>query len=179
MLFGHGRVSERVHLLATFFVAFGTTLSAFWILALNSWMQSPTGHEVVNGEFHVLSWLDVIFNPSFPYRLTHMLLASALTVAFLLGGISAWQVLRDAVNSSTARVMRVALTLAALLIPLQIFVGDLHGLNDRLTIWQAASSAAALKVILIGVLISVPAIAGYTIFSYWVFRGKAGELKYA
>ena len=129
MLFGHGRVSERIHLMATFLVAFGTTLSAFWILALNSWMQTPTGHEVVNGEFHVLSWLDVIFNPSFPYRLTHMLLASALTVAFLLAGISAWQVLRSAVNASTARVMRVALTLAALLIPLQIFVGDEHGLN--------------------------------------------------
>ncbi len=129
MLFGHGRVSERVHLLATFFVAFGTTLSAFWILALNSWMQTPAGHEVVNGEFHVLSWVDVIFNPSFPYRLTHMLLASALTVAFLLAGISAWQVLRGAVNASTAKALRVGLTLAALLIPCQIFVGDLHGLN--------------------------------------------------
>jgi cytochrome d ubiquinol oxidase subunit I len=129
MLFGHGRVSERMHLMATCFVAFGTTLSAFWILALNSWMQTPAGHEVVNGEFHVQSWLDVIFNPSFPYRLSHMLLASALTVAFLLAGISAWQVLRGAVNAATARVLRVGLTLAALLIPLQIFVGDLHGLN--------------------------------------------------
>ncbi len=129
MLFGHGRVSERIHLMATFFVAFGTTLSAFWILALNSWMQTPTGHEVVNGEFHVLDWWQVIFNPSFPYRLTHMLLASALTVAFLLAGLSAWQVLRDAINASTAKVLRVGLTLAAGLIPLQIFVGDLHGLN--------------------------------------------------
>ena len=129
MLFGHGRVSERIHLLATFFVAFGTTLSAFWILALNSWMQTPAGHEVVNGEFHVLSWFDVIFNPSFPYRLTHMLLASALTVGFLLAGISAWQVLRGAVNAATGKVLRVGLTLAALLVPVQIFVGDLHGLN--------------------------------------------------
>jgi cytochrome bd ubiquinol oxidase subunit I len=129
MLFGHGRVSERVHLMATFFVAFGTTLSAFWILALNSWMQTPGGHEVVNGEFHVRDWWQVIFNPSFPYRLTHMLLASALTVAFLLAGLSAWQVLRGAANASTGRVLRVGLTLAALLIPLQIFVGDLHGLN--------------------------------------------------
>ena len=129
MLFGHGRVSERIHLMATFFVAFGTTLSAFWILALNSWMQTPTGFEVVNGEFHVLSWVDVVFNPSFPYRLAHMLLASALTVAFLLAGVSAWQVLRGAVNTATARVLRVGLTLGALLIPLQIFVGDLHGLN--------------------------------------------------
>ena len=129
MLFGHGRVGERVHLIATFLVAFGTTLSAFWILALNSWMQTPTGHEIVNGEFHVRSWIDVIFNPSFPYRFTHVLLASALTVAFLLSGISAWQVLRRCANGSTPKVLRVGLTLAALLIPVQIFVGDLHGLN--------------------------------------------------
>jgi cytochrome bd ubiquinol oxidase subunit I len=129
MLFGHGRVSERVHLLATFFVAFGTTLSAFWILALNSWMQTPAGHEVVTGQFHVVSWFDVVFSPSFPYRLAHMLLASALTVAFLLAGISAWQVLRGCMNVSTPGVLRVGLTLAALLIPVQIFVGDLHGLN--------------------------------------------------
>jgi cytochrome d ubiquinol oxidase subunit I len=129
MLFGHGRVSERVHLLATFFVAFGTTLSAFWILALNSWMQTPAGHEVIAGQFHVRSWFDVVFNPSFPYRLTHMLLASALTVAFLLAGISAWQGLRGRINVSTPKVLRVGLTLGALLIPVQIFVGDLHGLN--------------------------------------------------
>ena len=71
MLFGHGKVSEPVHLMATFFVAFGTTLSAFWILALNSWMQTPAGHEIINGEFEVKSWFEVIFNPSFPYRFTH------------------------------------------------------------------------------------------------------------
>ena len=94
MLFGHGRVTERVHFLSTFFVAFGTTLSAFWILALNSWMQTPTGHQIVDGMYHVKSWVDVIFNPSFPYRFTHMLLASALTCAFLLAGLSAWQLLR-------------------------------------------------------------------------------------
>ena len=129
MLFGHGKVSERTHLLATFFVAFGTTLSAFWILALNSWMQTPAGHEFLDGEFHVRSWFDVIFNPSFPYRLTHMLLASALTVAFLMSGISAWQVLRNRANRATPKVLRVGLTLGAVLIPLQIAVGDMHGLN--------------------------------------------------
>ena len=129
MLFGHGKVSERTHLLATFFVAFGTTLSAFWILALNSWMQTPAGHEILNGEFHVRSWFDVIFNPSFPYRFTHMLLASALTVAFLMSGISAWQVLRNRANRATPKVLRVGLTLGAVLIPLQIAVGDMHGLN--------------------------------------------------
>ncbi len=129
MLFGHGRVSERVHLLATFLVAFGTTLSAFWILSLNSWMHTPAGFRIENGEFFVTSWFEVVFNPSFPYRLAHMLLASGLTVAFLLAGLSAWQTLRGHANASTPKVMRVGLTLGALLIPIQIFVGDLHGLN--------------------------------------------------
>ncbi len=129
MLFGHGRVSERVHLLATFLVAFGTTLSAFWILSLNSWMQTPAGYEVINGEFHVTSWAEVVFNPSLPYRLSHMLLASGLTVAFLMAGVSAWQVIKGVRNAATPKVMRFALTLGAVLIPVQIFVGDLHGLN--------------------------------------------------
>jgi cytochrome d ubiquinol oxidase subunit I len=129
MLFGHGKVSERVHLMSTFFVAFGTTLSAFWILALNSWMQTPAGHEIIDGVYHVKRWIDVIFNPSFPYRFTHMVLASALTCAFLLTGLSAWQLLRGVGQRSAPRVLRVGLTLAALLIPVQIFVGDEHGLN--------------------------------------------------
>jgi cytochrome d ubiquinol oxidase subunit I len=129
MLFGHGRVSERVHMMASFFVAFGTTLSAFWILALNSWMQTPSGHEVVDGVFHVVSWFDVIFNPSFPYRFTHVLLASALTCSFLMAGLSAWQMLKGVAESSAPKVMRVGLTVAALLIPVQMVVGDQHGLN--------------------------------------------------
>ena len=129
MLFGHGRVSERVHFMATFLVAFGTTMSAFWILALDSWMQTPAGFEIVNGEFVVTSWIDVVFNPSFPYRFTHMLMASGLTCAFLVAGLSAWQLLRKLPNASTAKSLRFGLTLAALLIPLQIVVGDFHGLN--------------------------------------------------
>jgi cytochrome bd ubiquinol oxidase subunit I len=129
MLFGHGRVSERVHLLATFLVAFGTTMSAFWILALNSWMHTPAGYEIREGEFFVRNWLEVIFNPSFPYRLAHVLLASGLTVAFLLAGVSAWQLLKGKANASTGRVLRAGLTAGALLIPVQIFVGDMHGLN--------------------------------------------------
>jgi cytochrome d ubiquinol oxidase subunit I len=129
MLFGHGRVSERVHLLATFLVAFGTTMSAFWILSLNSWMHTPAGHEIRDGEFFVRSWLEVVFNPSFPYRLAHTLLASGLTVAFLIAGVSAWQVLKGKANVATPKVLRTGLTLGAVLIPLQILVGDLHGLN--------------------------------------------------
>ncbi len=129
MLFGHGRVGERMHLIATLLVALGTTLSAFWILSLNSWMQTPAGYSIVNGEFNVTSWWDVVFNPSFPYRLAHKLLASALTVSFVLAGVSAWQVLRHKTNASTAIVLRVGLTLAAVLIPVQIWMGDMHGLN--------------------------------------------------
>lgn len=129
MLFGHGKVSERAHLIATFLVAFGTTMSAFWILSLNSWMQTPAGYEIINGEFHVRSWMEVVFNPSFPYRLAHMLLASGLTVAFVLAGVSAWQQLKGRANGSTPKVLRTGLTLGAALIPLQILVGDLHGLN--------------------------------------------------
>jgi len=144
MLFGHGRVGERVHFLATFLVAFGTTLSAFWILALNSWMQTPTGHEIINGEFEVASWPQVLFSPSFPYRLTHMLLASGLTVAFFMCGVSAWQLLRGMTNASTGRVLRVGLSVAALLIPLQILVGDLHGLN---TLHHQPQKIAAMEAI--------------------------------
>ncbi len=129
MLFGHGRVSETVHFISTCFVAFGTTLSAFWILALDSWMQTPAGYEIIDGQFHARSWIEVIFNPSFPYRLTHMLLASALTCAFLLAGLAAWQVLKGVGKRSAPKVLRYALTLAAIAIPLQIFVGDQHGLN--------------------------------------------------
>ncbi len=129
MLFGAERVSERVHLLASFMVAFGTTVSAFWILSLNSWMQTPAGFEVINGEYHVRSWLEVVFNPSFPYRLTHMLLASGLTVSFLLAGVTALRMLRGTASPAAPLVMRAALTVAAVLVPLQILAGDAHGLN--------------------------------------------------
>jgi cytochrome d ubiquinol oxidase subunit I len=131
MLFGHGKVSERVHLVATGLVAFGTTMSAFWILALNSWMHTPAGVEIRGGEFFVTSWFEVVFNPSFPYRLVHMLLASGLTMAFLVAGVSAWQILQGKANPSTPRTLRFGLTVGAVLIPLQILVGDLHGLEER------------------------------------------------
>ena len=129
MLFGHGRVSERVHLIATFLVALGTTMSAFWILALNSWMHTPAGYEIRDGVFFATSWWDIVFNPSLPYRLAHVLLASGLTVAFLLAGVAAWQVLRGKAQAWTATSLRAGLTLGAVLIPLQILAGDLHGLN--------------------------------------------------
>ena len=129
MLFGRGRVSERVHTLATFLVAAGTTASAFWILALNSWMHTPAGFEMVDGKAHVTSWLAVIFNPSFPYRLTHMLLASGLTVSFLLAGISAYRWLKNDRGPAVMSVLKTGIYAAAVLIPLQIVVGDMHGVN--------------------------------------------------
>jgi cytochrome bd ubiquinol oxidase subunit I len=129
MLFGAGRVSDRVHTLATLLVAIGTTLSAFWILALNSWMQTPAGFEMREGVAHALDWSAIVFNPSFSYRLTHMLLASGLTVAFLIAGISAWRWLRGDRGADVRHALRTGTVLAAVLIPLQILAGDLHGLN--------------------------------------------------
>ncbi len=129
MLFGRTRVSDRVHLVATLMVAAGTTLSAFWILSLNSWMQTPAGYEIIDGKFHATSWLEVIFNPSFPYRLTHKLLASTLTASFLIAGLSAYQLLRGAANDGSRKALRAAVVAAAIAIPLQIVAGDLHGLN--------------------------------------------------
>lgn len=129
MLFGRGRVSEGVHTLATWLVALGTTASAFWILALNSWMHTPAGVEMINGQAHVTSWFEVIFNPSFPYRMTHMLLASGLTGAFLLAGISAYRWLKQDRAKDVIATLRTGVLVAAALIPVQIIVGDLHGLN--------------------------------------------------
>ncbi len=129
MLYGRGRVSERIHTLATFLVAFGTTGSAFWILALNSWMQTPAGFEMINGQAHVTSWLQVIFNPSFPYRMTHMLLASGLTGAFMIAGVSAYRWLKNDRSLEIMATLKSAITVAACLIPLQIVVGDAHGVN--------------------------------------------------
>ena len=129
MLFGRGRVSESVHTLATWLVALGTTASAFWILALNSWMHTPAGFEMINGQAHVTSWLEVIFNPSFPYRMTHMLIASGLTGSFLLAGISAYRWLKNDRAKDVMAALRTGVMVAAVLIPVQIVVGDLHGLN--------------------------------------------------
>ena len=129
MLFGMNRVPGWLHVLSTIVVAVGTSLSAFWILALNSWMHTPVGHITVDGVLIAGDWLTVIFNPSFPYRLTHMLLASGLTASFVIAGLSAWRLLRAPGDDSAMKTMRASVLVAAVLAPLQIFVGDLHGLN--------------------------------------------------
>jgi cytochrome bd ubiquinol oxidase subunit I len=131
MLFGRERVSERMHTLATFLVAFGTSMSAFWIIVLNSWMHTPAGFEMINGVAHATDWMAIIFNPSMPYRIAHMLLASGLTAAFLLAGLSAYRLLRDEKQRDARITLKTGVYLAAFLIPIQIMVGDLHGLNTR------------------------------------------------
>lgn len=129
MLFGAQRVSNRVHTAATVLVALGTSLSAFWILALNSWMHTPVGFEMINGQAHATDWLAIIFNPSFPYRFAHMMVASGITGAFLVSGISAYRWLRGDKSQAVQYSLRVGVTIAAILLPLQILLGDAHGLN--------------------------------------------------
>jgi|SRR5262245_13242413 len=130
MLFGMDRVGKGLHCFATLMVAVGTLLSAFWILAANSWMQTPTGH-ITNaaGQFVPADWWAIIFNPSFPYRLVHMVLAAYLTTAFVVGGVGAYHLLRDRRNESARLMFSMAMWMAALVAPLQIVAGDQHGLN--------------------------------------------------
>ena len=131
MLFGFSRVPGWVHTLATFLVAFGTTMSAFWIIVLNSWMHTPQGFEMIDGVAHATDWWAIVFNPSMPYRFFHMLIASFLTVSFLIAGVSAFRWLIGGRTEGVRAALKTAVIAAALLIPLQIYVGDLHGLNTK------------------------------------------------
>jgi cytochrome d ubiquinol oxidase subunit I len=130
MLFGLERVGHRLHFLATLMVATGTLISAFWILSANSWMQTPAGYAVnADGQFVATDWLKVIFNPSFPYRLVHMVLAAYLTTALVVGAVGAFHLMRDQ-HLAGARVMfSMAMWMATLVAPIQILAGDQHGLN--------------------------------------------------
>lgn len=130
MLFGMDRVPDWLHILATVLVAVGTTLSAFWILALNSWMQTPAGHVLQDGQWIAGDWLRVVFNPSFPYRFAHMMLASVATASFAVAGLSAWRLLRAPADQGARKTMRAGIVAAAVAMPLQILAGDLHGLNS-------------------------------------------------
>src|SRR5258706_10841622 len=149
MLFGMERVPGWVHVASSVIVAVGTTVSAFWILALNSWMHTPAGHLVDmggsgGGTLVAGDWWAVIFNPSFPYRLTHMLLASGITASFLVAGLSAWRLLRAPADPGARATLRFGVHAAAILVPLQIVVGDLHGLN---TLEHQPAKIAALEAI--------------------------------
>lgn len=129
LLFGRGRVSPGVHLFAAAMVALGTLISTFWILAANSWMHTPAGVDFAAGSFRVTSWLEAIFNPSFPYRLAHMAMASFITGGFVVAGVSAWYLLIGRDIDANRKALSMCLWMLLVLTPLQALVGDFHGLN--------------------------------------------------
>jgi cytochrome d ubiquinol oxidase subunit I len=130
MLFGRDRVGDKLHMFATGMVAFGTLMSATWILSVNSWMQTPAGYSIAaNGQFIPEDWWQIVFNPSFPYRLVHMVLAAFLTTAFVVGAVGALHLLRDRDDREARRMFSMAMWMALIVTPIQIFAGDAHGLN--------------------------------------------------
>ena len=129
LLFGRGKVPQGVHLFASIMVAIGTFISAFWILSANSWLHTPAGVELIDFRFHVTSWREAIFNPSFPYRFLHMAVASFLTGGFVVAGVSAWFLLRDRAPEANRRALSMCLWLLLFLAPTQAVIGDFHGLN--------------------------------------------------
>ena len=130
MLFGMNRVGKGLHFAATCLVAVGTLFSTFWILSANSWMQTPRGYSIdLNGRFLPESWVEIVFNPSFPYRFAHTVTAAYLTTAMIVGAVGAWHVLRDRTNPRARLMMSMALWMAAIIGPLQLVLGDLHGGN--------------------------------------------------
>ena len=129
LLFGRRLVPTWAHFFAAVMVAFGTLLSSFWILATNSWMQTPQGYKIVDGRFEPVDWTAIIFNPSFPYRLLHNVTAFYITTAFVVMGVGAWLLRRERAADDARTMMRMALDLLILLVPLQMFLGDQHGLN--------------------------------------------------
>jgi cytochrome d ubiquinol oxidase subunit I len=130
MLFGLKRVGKSLHFAATLAVAAGTFASAFWILSVNSWMQTPAGYAInAQGQFVPADWLKVVFNPSFPFRLVHMVLAAYLTTALVVGAVGAFHLLKDKLNAEARTMFSMAMWMATLVAPIQILAGDAHGLN--------------------------------------------------
>ncbi|HEU4987829.1 MAG TPA: cytochrome ubiquinol oxidase subunit I, partial [Rhizobiaceae bacterium] len=131
MLFGMNRVGKGLHFVATLAVAVGTLFSAFWILSANSWMQTPVGYSVNEaGQFVPEDWWQIIFNPSFPYRLVHTVLGAYLTTALVVGAVGAWHLLRDRANDGARVMFSMAMGMVIVTAPIQIVAGDLHGLNS-------------------------------------------------
>jgi cytochrome d ubiquinol oxidase subunit I len=172
MLFGRDRVGPGLHMFATAMVAFGTALSATWILSVNSWMHTPQGFIVgENGQFLPESWMEIIFNPSFPYRLAHTLTAAYLTTAFIIGGVGAWHLLRGRKDNPGVRTMfSMAMWMAAVVAPLQVVLGDFHGLN---TLEHQPQKVMAME----GHYKSYPD--GAPLYLFGIPDDEAQELKYA
>jgi len=131
LLFGRKLVPRWLHFVAACMVAFGTLLSSFWILSVNSWMQTPAGYKIIDGRFFPADWIAIVFNPSFPYRLAHNVVAFYVTTGFVILGIGAYLVRRARAVEEGRLMVKMALNLLLILVPLQIFLGDLHGLNTR------------------------------------------------
>ena len=129
MLFGWNRVGRGLHFFSTAMVALGTLVSTFWILASNSWMHTPQGHEIIDGRVIPMDWLAVIFNPSFPYRLAHMATAAFVATAFFVGASAAWHLLRGRDNPAIRKMLSMAMWMALIVAPVQAVIGDFHGLN--------------------------------------------------
>lgn len=129
MLFGLNKVGKGLHFFATLMVAIGTLISTFWILSSNSWMHTPQGYSIVDGVFYPESWFEIVFNPSFPYRLAHMAIAAFLSTAFIVGATGAWHLLKGRRDGATRLMFSMALWMALLVAPIQAVVGDMHGLN--------------------------------------------------
>ena len=129
LLFGRRLVPQWAHFFAAFMVAFGTLLSSFWILATNSWMQTPRGYQIVDGRFEPVDWFAIVFSPSFPYRLLHTVTGFYITTAFVVMGVGAWLLRRTRATDDGRMMIRMALNLLIIVVPLQMFLGDQHGLN--------------------------------------------------
>jgi cytochrome bd-type quinol oxidase subunit 1 len=140
LLFGRKLVPPWAHFVAALMVALGTLFSSFWILSANSWMQTPAGYEIVNGQFLPIDWLEIIFTPSFPYRLAHTVFAFFVTAGFVVLGVGAYLVRRERSSEEGRTMFSMALWLLTVLVPLQMVIGDLHGLNTRK--YQPAKLAA-------------------------------------
>jgi cytochrome bd ubiquinol oxidase subunit I len=170
MLFGLKRVGPKLHFMATVMVALGTLMSAFWILSVNSWMQTPAGYSInAKGQFVPEDWWAIVFNPSFPFRLVHMVLAAYLTTAFVVGAVGAYHLLRDKSNEGARIMFSMALWMAVLVTPLQIVAGDLHGIN---TLQHQPMKVAAMEG-------HYETRAGAPLILFGIPSNEAGETRYA
>lgn len=172
MLFGWNKVGPGLHMFATTMVALGTLISTTWILASNSWMQTPQGFEIINGRVVPTDWLAVIFNPSFPYRLIHMTLGAYLSTALFVAAAAAWHLLRGVATPTVRKMFSMALWLLLIAAPIQMLVGDAHGLN---TLKYQPAKIAAIE----GHWENIPGQSSLPLIAFGIPDMAAEETKYA